>query len=271
MKKKVIMSAFILIWLIALMPQGTFANGKFNDVNDFKSAITKISSAETETFNRDEVSEQLILWLQEQGTIVTDKSVIQFVPATQNIETFRGESERQGEAVLVWNNYGDEEVSISTVLPLSVNGKSLNLVDIDKDSGTPGTVGYGLTSKIWLTAHYDSLYGTIENIRPLKLDVTAYANSGYNMNNFKATWVTQGDLLTYPGYTTAPEGGGFPVRHEITTNVSSPIMGTKYTGSNPLSSNRVFKAGGGLAWICGIAYDVNINGTNHHFEVHNLI
>lgn len=90
MKKKVIMSAFILIWLIALMPQGTLANGKPNDVNDFKSAITKISSAATETFNRDEVSEQLILWLQEQGTTVTDKSVIQFVPATQNIETFRG-------------------------------------------------------------------------------------------------------------------------------------------------------------------------------------
>jgi hypothetical protein len=100
MKKKVIMSAFILIWLIALMPQGTFASGKSKNVNDFKLAIAKISSAATETFNSDEVSEQLILWLQEQGTIVTDNSVIQFVPATQNIETFRGDSERQGRLCL---------------------------------------------------------------------------------------------------------------------------------------------------------------------------
>ncbi|NOU82698.1 hypothetical protein GC101_27940 [Paenibacillus sp. LMG 31459] len=271
MKRKIISSVFILSLLIGLFPLGSFAKGSSIIENDSKSAIAQISSKEIETFNSTEIPETLIDWLHEQGTEVTGESVVQFVPVTQTIETLRGDGKQQGKAILVWNNYGDEEISISTVLPLSANSQLMDLVDIGVETGTPGTVGYGLTSKSWFTAHYSPLSGVIESIRPLKLDVTAYGSSSYNINNFKATWVTQGDLLIYPGYSTAPEGGGFPMRHEIITNVSSPVMGTKYTGNNPLRIDRVFKAGGGLAWICGVAYDVNVNGTIHHFEVHNII
>ncbi|MEK3771509.1 hypothetical protein MKY14_23565 [Paenibacillus sp. FSL R5-0887] len=267
MKKRII--SIMVVAMLIFIPINADAMNVNQNETDFKAIVAGISVNETAIMSIDEVPEITINWLREQGAAVNEDSAIQFVPATQNIATMRS-GEINGEAIRIWNELDDGDISVNTILPISQANIINKIIEAGKPTGTPGTVGYGLSSVSIFTAHADA-YNNVTYIRPLRQEVTAYANNGFNINNFTATWVTLGTLLTYPGYTAASEANDFPFRHEIVTSVSSPVMGTKYTGYNALGSNRVFLVGGGLAWACGVVYDINVNGNIQHFEVTGIL
>ncbi|MEK3795721.1 hypothetical protein MKX42_28645 [Paenibacillus sp. FSL R7-0204] len=261
--------SIMVVAILIFIPLNAFAMENNLENKEFRTVVDSMSAAETAIMSINELPEVTINWLREQGATLDQDSAVQYVPATQNIETMRG-GEIHGEAIRIWNELDSGDISVTTVLPISKANAISAIGEAGKPTGTPGTIGYGLSSVSIFTAHYDQ-FNNLTYMRPLRQDVTAYANSGYNIGNFKATWVTFGTLLTYPGYTAAPEANNFPFRHEVTTSVSSPILGTKYTGYNALSSNRVYLVGGGIAWVCGVSYDINVNGTNHHFEVTGIL